>query len=291
VLEDEEFAEAALEVGRIYAVRYTPLQPVEGVVPELPQEYAEFADVFSEAKAVTLPPLGGPEHAIELEGGEPPYGPIYSLLEQELKVLHEYLRDAMERGWIRESNSPAGAPILFTPKKGSELCLCVNYRGLNRITRKNWYPLPLISKILNRVVGAKHYTKIDLCNAYHRICIRSSNEWKTVFRTWYSQFEYQVLPFGLANAPATFQIYINQALQGLVNITCVVYLDDILIFSVNPKDHHRHITEVLRRLHKYGLYTKLSKCQFGVDTVDFLGYVLSPGGITMECSWVNMIAE
>jgi hypothetical protein len=96
VLEDEEFAEAALEAGRIYAIRYTPLQPVEGVVPELPQEYVEFADVFSEAKAVTLPPLGGPKHVIELEGGEPPYGPIYNLSERELKVLREYLRDTME---------------------------------------------------------------------------------------------------------------------------------------------------------------------------------------------------
>jgi Reverse transcriptase (RNA-dependent DNA polymerase)/RNase H-like domain found in reverse transcriptase len=291
VLEDEEFAEAALETGRIYAVRYTPLQPVEGVVPELQQEYAEFADVFSEAKAVTLPPLGGPEHAIELEGGEPPYGPIYNLSERELKVLREYLRDAMERGWIRESNSAAGAPILFMPKKGGELHLCVDYRGLNRITRKNRYPLPLMSEILNRVVSTKRYTKIDLRNVYHRIRIWSGDEWKTAFRTRYGQFEYQVLPFGLANTPATFQTYMNQALRGLVDITCVVYLDDILIFSVNPEDHHRHVAEVLRRLRKYGLYAKLSKCQFGVNIVDFLGYVLSPGGVAMECSWVDMIAE
>jgi Reverse transcriptase (RNA-dependent DNA polymerase)/RNase H-like domain found in reverse transcriptase len=264
---------------------------VERVVPELPQEYAEFADVFSEAKAVMLPPLGGPEHAIKLEGGEPPYGPIYNLSEQELKVLCEYLRDAIERGWIRESNSPAGAPILFTPKKGGKLHLCIDYRGLNRITRKNRYPLPLISEILDRVVSAKCYTRIDLCNAYHRIRIRSGDEWKISFRTRYGQFEYQVLPFGLANAPATFQMYINWALQGLVDITCIVYLDDILIFSVNLEDHHRHVTEVLRRLHKYGLYVKLSKCQFGVNTVDFLGYVLSPGGIAMERSRVDMIAE
>jgi Reverse transcriptase (RNA-dependent DNA polymerase) len=197
----------------------------------------------------------------------------------------------MERGWIRESNSPAGTPILFTLKKGGELHLCVDYRGLNRITRKNRYPLPLMSEILDRVVGAKHYTKIDLRNAYHRIRIRSSDEWKMAFRTRYGQFEYQVLPFGLANAPATFQTYMNRALQGLVDITCVVYLDDILIFSVNPEDHHRYVAEVLRKLRKYGLYTKLSKCQFGVDTVNFLGYMLSLSGVAMECSRVDMIAE
>jgi Reverse transcriptase (RNA-dependent DNA polymerase) len=264
---------------------------VERVVPELPQEYVKFVDIFSEAKVVTLLPLGGPEHAIELEGGELPYRPIYNLSERELKVLHEYLRDAMERGWIRESNSPASAPILFTPKKVGKLRLCVDYRGLNRITRKNWYSLPLMSKILDRVVGAKCYTKIDLCNAYHRIRIRSGDEWKTAFHTRYSQFEYQVLPFGLANAPVTFQTYMNQALQGLVDITCVVYLDDILIFSVNPEDHYWYVVKVLQRLYKYGLYAKLSKYQFGVDTVDFLGYVLSLSSIAMERSWVNMIAE
>jgi Reverse transcriptase (RNA-dependent DNA polymerase) len=238
VLEDKEFAEAMLEAGRIYTVHYMLLQPIEEVVPELPQEYAEFADIFSEAKAVMLLPLGGPEHAIELKGGEPPYGPIYNLSKQELKVLHEYLRDAIEQGWIRESNSPAGALILFTPKKGGKLRLCVDYRGLNRITKKNRYPLPLMSEILDRVVGAKRYTKIDLHNAYYRICIRSDDEWKMAFRTQYSQFEYQILPFGLANAPAIFQTYMNRALQGLVDITCIVYLDDILIFSMNLEDHY-----------------------------------------------------
>jgi Reverse transcriptase (RNA-dependent DNA polymerase) len=86
-------------------------------------------------------------------------------------------------------------------------------------------------------------------------------------------------------------MYMNWALQGLVDITCMVYIDDILIFSVNPKDHYRHVAEVLRRLHKYGLYAKLSKCQFGVDTVDFLGYVLSPSGVMIECSRVDTIAE
>jgi Reverse transcriptase (RNA-dependent DNA polymerase) len=248
-------------------------------------------DVFSEAKAVTLLPLGGPEHAIELEGGKPLYGPIYNLSERKLKVLREYLRDTIERGWIRESNSPAGAPILFTPKKGSKLHLCVDYKGLNRITRKNQYPLLLMSEILDRVVGAKRYTKIDLRNAYHRIYIWSGDEWKTAFHTQYGQFKYQVLPFSLANVLAMFQTYMNRALQGLVDITCVVYLDDILIFSVNLEDHYRHVAKVLRRLRKYGLYTKLSKCQFDVDTVDFLGYVLSPGDVVMECSWVDMIAE
>ncbi len=104
------------------------------------------------------------------------------------------------------------------------------------------------------------FTKLDIRNAYHRISIRKGDEWKTVFRTRYDHFEYIVMPFGLANAPAIFQSYINRALVGLIDICCVVYLDDILIYSANPADHQRHVREVLERLRNFKLYLKLSKC-------------------------------
>ena len=151
---------------------------------------------------------GRQEHAIELTG-EPLYGPIYNLLEKELKTLREYLAEALDRGWIRESSSPAGAPILFIPKKYGELQLCIDYRGLNRLTIKNRYPLPLIGELMDRLSKAKHYTKLDLWNAYYRICIWEGDEWKTAFRTRYGHFEYLVMPFGLTNTPATFQACIN----------------------------------------------------------------------------------
>ena len=163
--------------------------------------------------------------------GEPSYGSIYNLSEKELKTLWEYLAKALERGWIRESSSSAGVPILFVPKKGGELQLCIDYQGLNHLTIKNRYPLPLMGELMDRLSKAKRYTKLDLRNAYHRIRIREGDEWKTAFRTRYGHFEYQVMPFGLANAPATFQAHINQVLAGLVDVTCIVYLDDILIYS------------------------------------------------------------
>ena len=115
-------------------------------------------------------PRGRQDHTIEIVG-EPPYGPIYNLSEKELKTLWEYLAKALDRGWIRESSSPAGAPILFVPKKGGELQLCVDYRGLNCLTIKNQYPLPLIGELMDHLLKAKCYTKLDLWNAYHRICI------------------------------------------------------------------------------------------------------------------------
>ena len=293
VVTEDQFSASTQKVRFIYTVRYTDIEPADMKKPEvqLPQEYAEYADIFSETDANMLPASGPYDHSVDLEGGQPPYGSIYNLSEKELKTLREYLQDSLQRGWIRESTSPAGAPILFAPKKDGKLRLCVDYRGLNKVTRKNRYPIPLINEIIDRVVGAKIYTKLDLRNAYHRIRIRKGDEWKTAFRTRYGHFEYLVMPFGLANALATFQAYINRAMAGLLDVTCVVYLDDILIYSCDLTEHTWHVKEVLERLRRYSLYVKLSKCQFSVTQTDFLGYILHPGGIAMEVSRVKTIEE
>ncbi|KAJ6440242.1 cystathionine beta-lyase/cystathionine gamma-synthase [Purpureocillium lavendulum] len=188
-------------------------------------------------------------------------------------------------------NQPRGLPILFVPKKGGKLRLCVDYRGLNKITKKNRTALPLISAILDRLGRAKLFTKLDLKDAYHRLRIRQGDEWKTAFRCHYGHYEYQVMPFGLVNAPASFQQYINYALEGLVDITCVVYLDDILIFSENAEQHEDDVKEVLSRLRKAGLYANLSKCEFSVREVSFLGFVVDQEGIHMERERVCAIAQ
>ena len=137
---------------------------------------------------------------------------------------------------------------MFIPKKGGGLRLCVDYRRLNRITIKNRTPLPLISETIDRLQRAKVFTKLDLKDAYYRLRIREGDEWKTAFRTRYGHFEYYVMPFGLSNAPATFQAYINHALVGLINVTCVVYLDDILIYSEDLAQHTEAVRRVLERL-------------------------------------------
>ena len=121
-----------------------------------------------------------------------------------MEILREYLKNALAKGWIRPSKSPSGAPILFVPKKDGSMRLCVDYRGLNRITIKNRYPLPLISEMLDRLGHSKIFSKLDLRDAYHRLRIKEGDEWKTAFKTRYGLFEYLVMPFGLANAPATF---------------------------------------------------------------------------------------
>ena len=257
----------------------------------IPPQLKEFEDVFSNEKAGILPEQKQGDHAIELDGGEPPYGPLYNLSRAELAELRRYLDDALAKGWIRHSVSPAGAPILFVPKKDGGLRLCVDYRGLNSVTIKNRHPLPLITETLDRLCGAKRFSKLDLKDAYHRIRIKHGDEWKTAFRTRYGHFEYLVMPFGLANAPATFQAYINRALAGLVDVTCVVYLDDILVFSEEPADHWRHVKEVLQRLRQYQLYANLKKCAFNTTQVEFLGFIVSTTGIEMDPRRVATIKE
>ena len=258
--------------------------------PELPDYLGDFKDVFSEHDASILSEDMDVDHPIELEPGkQPPHRPIYNLSEKELEVLREYLDSSLAKGWIRPSQSPAGAPIFFIPKKDGTLRLYVDYRGLNAITIKNRYPLPLISETLDRLSGATIFTQLDLKDAYHRIRIKKGDEWKTAFRTRYGHYEYQVMPFCLANAPATFQAYINRALSGLLDVCCVVYLDDILIYSQSLEEHRRAVRMVLERLRKYRLYAKLRKYAFEVDTVNFLGYVISPDGVGMERSRVETI--
>ena len=258
----------------------------------LPPEHSAFTYVFSEEGPKTLAPFNKHAHAIDLEAeSAPPPGPIYPLAEPELEVLREYLNDAIERGWIQPSRSHTGAPILFVPKKGGQLRLCVDYRALNRITRKNRAPLPLIGEILDRLSKAKKYTKLDLKDAYHRIRIKEGDEWKTAFRCRYGHFEYRVMPFGLANAPATFQTFINEVLGDLVDRICIVYLDDILIYSDNEEEHTKHVHRVLERLQQHHLFANLKKCVFNTQEVSFLGYIISPKGIHMEPSRVAAIRD
>jgi hypothetical protein len=243
VLNARKFAKAVKREVYVFLLTAHPITDgrrvtaitTNGIVT-LPKKYQDLFRVFSIEAAGILPDHYTMEHCIDLEpGSQPLYGPIYALSERELEVLREYLDTSLEKGWIRYSTSPAGAPIIFVPKKGGSLRLYVDYRGLNRITIKNRIPLLLISETMDRLYRAKIYTKLDLKNAYYRLRIREGNEWKTVFRICYRHFEYCIMPFGLSNTPATFQAYINHILVGLVNVICMVYLDDILIYSEDPE--------------------------------------------------------
>ena len=172
----------------------------------IPPEYHNYADVFSKVKASELPPHCKYNLKIDLEEGTlPPLGTIYSLSPVELEALRTFIDKNLCTGFIQPSSSPHAAPVLFVKKKDGSLWLCIDFHGLNKISKKDRYPLPLISDLLDSPSCAKIYTKIDLRHAYHLVRIAPGDEWKTTFRTPYGSYEWLVMPFGLTNTPAAFQ--------------------------------------------------------------------------------------
>ena len=188
----------------------------------------------------------------------------------------------MAEGKIADSESPYGAPILFVPKPDGSLRQCVDYRNLNKLTILNKYPLPLIDELRDRVAGAKVFTNLDLKDGYHLIRMRKGDEHKRAFRTRYGQYEYKVMPFGLVNAPATFQTMMNKILREFLDHGVVVYLDDILIYSENMDEHIELVRTVLDRLEQHDLAVSLKKSGCHHDEVEFLGYIVKTRGVTMR---------
>ena len=266
----------------------------------LPKQYHEFMDLFDPSKADKLPPLRGDgvDHKIELEkkdGKTPevPWGPLYNMSREELLVLRKTLTELLDKGFIRVSNSPAAAPVLFVKKPSGGLRFCVDYRNLNRLTKKDRYPLPLIYETLRNIGKAKWFTKLDVTAAFHKIRINQGDEWMTAFRTRYGLFEWMVTPFGLANAPSTFQKYINWALRDYLDEFCSAYVDDILIYSSGSrKEHREHVRKVLLRMREAGLQLDISKCEFEVQETKYLGFIIEAGkGVRMDPAKVKAILE
>ncbi|KAI0992120.1 hypothetical protein K3495_g16066, partial [Podosphaera aphanis] len=195
------------------------------------------------------------------------------------------------KGFIEPSTSSFASPVLFVKKPGGGLRFCVDYRALNAITRKNVYPLPRIDDSLRQLLDAKIFTRLDLRGAYNQIRIKPGDEPKTAFRTRYGLYQYKVMPFGLTNAPATCQQFVNDVLREYLDIFVVVYLDDILIYSKTAAQHEDHVRKVLQKLQQYDLFCKPEKCEFGVRSTTFLGFVVSPQGLSMDPTKVQTIEE
>uniref|UniRef100_A0A8C1LRZ5 Gypsy retrotransposon integrase-like protein 1 n=1 Tax=Cyprinus carpio TaxID=7962 RepID=A0A8C1LRZ5_CYPCA len=258
----------------------------------VPEAYHDLRAVFSKSRASSLPPHRPYDCAIDLlPGTSPPRGRLYSLSGPEREAMEKYINDSQVAGIIRPSSSPAGAGFFFVGKKDGSLRPCIDYRGLNDITVKNRYPLPLMSSAFELLQGATIFTKLDLRNAYHLVRIREGDEWKTAFNTPTGHFEYLVMPFGLSNSPAVFQALVNDVLRDMVDRFVFVYLDDILIFSQNERDHVQHVRRVLQRLLENRLFAKVEKCEFHARSVPFLGFILSPEGIRMDPAKVKAVAD
>ncbi|KAJ7998708.1 hypothetical protein DPEC_G00207680 [Dallia pectoralis] len=251
--------------------------------PTIPPYYRGFAQVFSKERATTLPPHRSWDCAIDLLSGvTPPRGRIYPLSQPERESMSLYIDEALQQGAIRPSTSPAASSFFFVKKKDGGLRPCIDYRGLNDITVKNRYPLPLIPAALEQVGQASIYSKLDLRSAYNLVRIREGDEWKTAFITHRGHYEYCVMPYGLTNAPAVFQAFMNDIFRDMIDRFVIVYIDDILIFSNSLVEHVCHVKQVLERLQKHQLYVKLEKSEFHVSTISFLGAVLTPEGVKLD---------
>ncbi|KAH0607133.1 uncharacterized protein H6S33_003121 [Morchella sextelata] len=254
--------------------------------------YRDWADVFSQEKIEEMPPHSHNDLKIKLlPGTAPPFGPLYPCSAPELKALREYLDKELSSGKISRSNSPAAAPILFIPKKDGTLRICVDYRGLNKVTVKDKYPLPIMSELRDRLFKAKIFTKIDLKNGFNLIRIAEGDEWKTAFRTRYGLYQYNVMPFGLCNAPSAFQAMINDVLKELLDEGVVVYIDDILIYSETEKEHELLVKKVLQKLREAKLCASINKTSFHVREVEYLGYHISEEGVSMSEDKVEAVKE
>ena len=236
----------------------------------------EFADVFPPDLPRQLPPRRAIDHTIDVPPDScPPSRPCYQLSFSQLAELRKQLQDGVDKGFVRPSKSPYGAPVLFVKKKDGSMRLCVDYRALNHLTTKNRHPLPLLEESLASLQGATTFTKLDLRSGYYQIRIAAGDEPKTAFRTRYGHYEYTVMPFGLTNAPATFMALMNDVLRPYLDKFVVVYLDDILVYSPTADQHAHHLRLVLQALRSHQLYAKASKCSFFQSTVEFLGHQIS----------------
>lgn len=259
---------------------------------KLPPHLHKFLKAFDVDEANKLPPHRDCDHHIEIKPGEtPPHGPLYNMSEDELKVLRKFLKENLDKGFIRTSTSPAASPVLFAKKPGGGLRFCVDYRALNAITIKNRYPLPLIQETLSQLSTAKYYTKLDVISAFNRIRIAEGEEWMTAFNTRYGLFESLVMPFGLSNAPATFQARINEVLRPFLDIFCTAYIDDMLVYSNSLSEHRKHVDAVLQALMEAGLQLDIKKCEFEVQEVTYLGMIVSTSGVKMDPKKVECITN
>ena len=247
------------------------------------------ADLFD--PPTKLPPSRPEDVKIDIIPGSrtlKPHG-ISRMNEQENELLRSTLARLLERGQIQVSNSEYGSRILFIKKPDGGLRLCVDYRDINSITRRNQCPIPNIGDLRGQVKGAKWFTKMDCRDGYYNNRMHPDSIKYTAFKCRFGLFEYTVMPFGLTNAPAIFSQMMNRIFSDLFDISIIVYLDDIVIFSDTEEEHVRHVQQVLNRLKENEIHLKLSKCEFFKQQVDFCGHTISGKGIKVASDKVAAI--
>ncbi|GJV68908.1 putative reverse transcriptase domain-containing protein, partial [Tanacetum coccineum] len=213
------------------------------------------------------------------------------LASSELQELSTQLQELSDKGFIRPSSSPWGAPILFVKKKDGSFRMCIDYCELNKLTVKNRYPLPRIDDLFDQLQGSSIHSKINLRSGYHQLRVRDEDIPKTAFRTRYGHYDFQVMPFGLTNALTVFMNLMNRVCKPYLDKFMIFFIDDILIYSKSKEEHEEHLKLILELLKKEELYVKFSKCDFWLSKVQFLGHVIDSEGIHMDPAKIESIKD
>jgi hypothetical protein len=253
----------------------------------------KYSDVFVNESLACLPPhRPGFDCEVNLKPDlVPPFGRMYNLSKPERDELRKYVDENVKKGFIQLSHLPAAAPIFYVKVDGKADQPCVDYWVLNGMSIRDSYPLPAISHLLSNLHGCKFLSKIDLKAAFNLLCVSPGHEWKTAFQTPWGLYEYQVMPFGLSNAPATFQRFIQHVLREYLDVCCFVYIDDILIFSHTAEEHLTHLENILMKLREYSLKASLTKCEFFSSKVTFLGFDITQYGLRMNEKKLSTIVD
>ena len=252
----------------------------------------EFPAVFKD-KLTGLPPVRNDfAHVINVpDDAKPINRPPFRMSPAELDELQRQLNELSSLGFIRPSTSPWGAPVLFVKKKDGTMRMCIDYRAINKLTVRNSTPLPRIDECLDRMHGASWFTSLDLRSGYHQIRIKDSDIPRSAFNTRYGKWEFLVLPFGLSNAPPSYQSWMNNILKDCIDRFALIYLDDCCIYSKTLQEHIEHVRHVIAIFEKHGLVVNLKKCKFGKRELEFLGFRISESGILPSVSKVKAIQD
>ncbi|KAJ0937111.1 putative nucleotidyltransferase, Ribonuclease H [Helianthus annuus] len=251
----------------------------------------DYEDVFPE-ELPGIPPEREVEFGIELIPGAKPVAKApYRLAPSELQELMSQIQEFLDKGFIRPSVSPWGAPVLFVKKKDGSMRMCIDYRELNKLTVKNRYPLPRIDDLFDQLQRASWFSKIDLRSGYHQLKVKEEDVPKTAFRTRYGHYEFLVMPFGLTNAPAAFMDLMNRVCKPMLDKSVIVFIDDILVYSKSEAEHVCHLRKILDTLRREKLYAKFTKCAFWLREVQFLGHLISADGVLVDPSKIEAVTK